>query len=80
MPALIAITRESPPAIGRCRSCDARIEWVETAAGKRMPLDSPVRIAQRYQTQDGRTQLLVDGSATHWATCPDAAAHKRRRA
>ena len=44
----------------KCKTCDARIFWVETDAGKRMPVDP-------------------DGSS-HFATCPDANAHRKPRA
>jgi hypothetical protein len=43
-----------------CRSCTAPIYWIDTKAGKRMPVNP-------------------DGSS-HFATCPNADAHRKPRA
>lgn len=79
----------------RCRSCGAGIRWGAVAAsGKNMPLDvephpdGNVRIAR-----DGFLLEVLGGVAlpaarargdelyrSHFATCPDAGAHRRRTA
>ena len=66
---------------GQCRSCGAPIEWAETVAtGKAMPFDPPI-VALRQQSsmlESGRAVEWVDGGTTHFATCPDGAAWRRR--
>lgn len=71
-----------------CRSCDAKIKWVRTDGGKRMPLDAEphaegtIFILGRRNREVGRV-LLGDaleearerGEAlyrSHFATCPHA--------
>lgn len=50
-------------AIARCSSCRARIVWIVTEKGKRMPLD---------------LRSAVDGRAeAHFAHCPSARMHRR---
>lgn len=58
-----------------CRSCGEPILWVRTAAGKMMPLDAVPRV-------DGNVMReFADGSrlyyVSHFATCPNAASHRR---
>jgi hypothetical protein len=77
------------PASLRCRSCDAPIFWGRTALGKPVPLDAePVASAGRGQyavswPDDGRgVPLAIHDAAihlTHFATCPNAAEHRKRR-
>ncbi len=77
---------------GRCRSCGALIRWVVTQAGKAMPLDpqpdrergnvfvhvggeAEVFGAEMAQTvRIGGVQLYL----SHFATCPDGPAHRRK--
>lgn len=51
----------------RCRSCDARIYWIVTDAGRRMPVDCGA---------DARCVLPTAAAPglgfSHFATCPDA--------
>jgi hypothetical protein len=58
--------------IVRCRSCDARIIFLTTGAGKKMPTD-----ADTVEADDED----FDGSrhTSHFATCPNAAQHRRSR-
>lgn len=62
-----------------CNSCGAEIIWAKTPAGKDMPLDVK-----------GETLWIVEGGAgqpstcrpvqvrkSHFATCPNAAQHRR---
>lgn len=57
--------------ITRCRSCRARIIWFQTPAGKSMPVD-----ADTVEVDDD--QLDLDRHVSHFATCPNAAQHRRR--
>lgn len=79
--------------MNRCRSCNAEIRWAKTAAGKRMPLDlepSPTGNVQ-LGLVGGEEIAIVVGPAdavaaqasgeqlylSHFATCPNAAQHRR---
>lgn len=72
-----------------CSSCGAPIVWAITEAGKRVPLDAkPIRIAIVARGNDGAEiregDALVIGSGangyqSHFATCPNAAAHRKPR-
>lgn len=69
----------------QCRSCGADIVWAKTESGARMPLNaSPTR---GFQLQEGRFveagQAPILGPLTtvyvsHFATCPNAAEHRRK--
>lgn len=63
-----------PPKQGAntCRSCGAEIVWLKTAAGKNMPVD-----AETFETGD---ELFdIKRHTSHFATCPNAAAHRSQR-
>lgn len=75
---------------GACSSCGAPIVWAITEAGKRVPLDAkPIRIAIVARDNDG-AEILDNGArviargengyVSHFATCPNAAAHRKPRA
>jgi membrane-bound ClpP family serine protease len=64
--------REINPATTRCRSCGAMIRWATTIAGRPMPVN-----VGAAQPREIAGRLMVESSATHWATCPNAAAHKK---
>lgn len=55
-----------------CRSCGAAIIWLSTKAGKTMPTD-----ASRVKPHD--TLFDYEQHTSHFATCPNAAAHRRSR-
>ena len=76
---LLEVSRSSPPAIGNCRGCDARIEWVRTQAGRAMPVDAPLVVEQRLEATGDRPVVLIDAAHCHFVTCPDAAQFSRRR-
>lgn len=64
---------------GTCRSCGATIEWAELLSGKRHPFNAPIVVTQTQDNMlDSREILGVEQSQTHFATCPDAAAWRRR--
>ena len=59
--------------ITRCNSCRARIIWLPTQAGRAMPIDA--------DTVEPEDEEFIQGKhGPHWATCPNAAQHRRARA
>jgi hypothetical protein len=52
-----------PTKESRCRSCGARVVWVETATGKKMPLD----LSHARTLEDGES-----AAPSHFAFCKDA--------
>lgn len=76
--------------MNHCRSCGADVLWAKT--GKSMPIDpEPVEDGNvlLYRTPQGlRVVVMSKGDhpdpgasrhTTHFATCPNAARHRRRR-
>ncbi len=57
--------------IVRCRSCNARIIWFKTAAGKNMPVVADT-------VEPGDEKLELPRHVSHFATCPQADQHRRR--
>lgn len=76
-----------------CSSCKQEIRWAVTAGGHRMPVDPelvPDGNLRLEPAPNGRTPRVVvvppaqrvDGELLykpHWATCPFAEQHRRRR-
>ena len=78
-----------------CKSCGARITWLETAGGKRIPIDEdPVEngnivtdvVEGRLVASVFRTPELAAGFApdepryvSHFVTCPQAGAWRKTR-
>jgi hypothetical protein len=65
-----------------CKSCGAPILWVETEKGKAMPLDAaPEQRVMLVQTvAKGATKVkgvVVPCYRAHFATCPNADAHRK---
>lgn len=58
-----------------CRSCGAKIIWLKTKAGKAMPVDSATITESDAAPQYDATQ----GHISHFATCPNAAKHRKPR-
>jgi hypothetical protein len=72
----------------KCRSCNADIIWVVSAAGKPMPLDakSEKRIVMRDKPglapvgkPPPQAAHIVDTYASHFSSCPNAAQHRKAR-
>lgn len=61
----------------KCKSCGADIVWKKTQAGKPVPLNPPEK---RFIDQDGGRVyvMLVDTYVSHFATCPNAAQHRKK--
>jgi hypothetical protein len=75
-----------------CRSCGADIWWAITAKKKRMPVDPPGTHPEPnvpvwrdtltgilYATAEPRPGMPVTPTTSHFATCPNAARHRRKR-
>lgn len=78
----------------RCSSCNARIVFVASAlTGKPMPLDADAVENGNVVLREGRAHVITPGSVeeaqvrangvprfrSHFATCVDAAEHRRSR-
>jgi hypothetical protein len=66
---------------GTCRSCGAPIEWAELTTGRRMPFDRIGAAVEQTGLFIGPRvvhMLDSDTSPTHFMTCPDAKAWRRR--
>ncbi|MGH9549010.1 MAG: hypothetical protein ACRD3W_06535 [Terriglobales bacterium] len=57
---------------GNCRSCDERIIWMKTSTGKNMPVDAET-------VEVGDEEFDPKRHTSHFATCPDAAEHRRKK-
>lgn len=76
-----------------CRSCEARIWWAVTFRGKSTPMEAKPDDRGEWvvdgQTENGAPKVrqvdpLLDPPSiprfqTHWATCPHADKHRRKR-
>ncbi len=71
--------------MNRCRGCAAKVRWVTTASGRKMPVDpDPVRPdGERLfvwpDGEVGRTHPgFTSGYVSHFATCPKAGSFRKR--
>lgn len=75
-----------------CRSCGARIRWIRTVGGKAMPCNAELIRFNRgggpetFVTPEGKVERgkrdregVITGYISHFATCPNANQHRRRR-
>lgn len=79
--------------MSQCRSCDAPIIWAKSPAGKAMPIDAePVPDGNVLLVANGSATpnaIVVEADhqwaegarryKSHFATCPNAASHRRSR-
>lgn len=72
MPDLDDTTEAHERRITRCRSCSARIIFLTTANGNKMPID-----ADSVEPDDEEFDHTKHES--HFATCPNAGKHRRIR-
>jgi hypothetical protein len=93
-PCVVAVATQGAqtPDARKCRTCGASIWWVITENGKRMPLDTKATPGGNIHLYDGTAYVLdVKGQAivehrgngdplytSHFATCPQADAHRKR--
>jgi len=54
--------------MSRCRSCGARIAWIETEGGKKHPIDA----TPEYRWINGKGWKLVETYQSHFVTCPQS--------
>jgi hypothetical protein len=64
---------------GTCKSCGAAILWVVTASGKRMPLDANAERRFVIEPEEPPLALSRETYSSHFATCPNAAQHRKDR-
>ncbi|MFV2091352.1 MAG: hypothetical protein ACC642_11890 [Pseudomonadales bacterium] len=57
-----------------CKSCGAIIIWLKTKQGNRMPVDYA-----SFNTGDSGIFDPGKGHVSHFATCPNAAKHRKPR-
>lgn len=85
-----ALARQKRAKAPRCRSCERPMRWVDTNRGRKMPVDyDPHEDGNVVVHANGRadvyqsTPLDIPAGATlhfsHFATCPNADAHRRSR-
>jgi hypothetical protein len=60
--------------IRRCSSCNAKIIWFKTEAGRNMPVD-----ADTVEPDDDVEELDLERHTSHFATCPNADKHRRTK-
>ena len=63
----------------RCRSCGAAIEWVKTPFGRALPLDAE-STSGNIRVDHGVAYVVKVGAGlrvSHFATCPQAAKHRK---
>jgi hypothetical protein len=58
--------------IKRCSSCNAKIIWFKTEAGRWTPVD-----ADTVEARD--EELDTERHTSHFATCPNADQHRKRK-
>lgn len=71
---ILSTRREGRP----CESCGAPLVWYRTKKGEPMPCNADVK----PHVQDGLLGPpefgLIDAKYSHFATCPNAAQHRKR--
>lgn len=77
--------------MANCKSCNASIEWVSTPTGKKMPIDGDPAPDGNVVLRGGKAVVLgpemlaelpanVPRFKSHFATCPNAAQHRKEPA
>lgn len=65
----------------KCKSCGADIIWAETDKGKKVPLNAKPEkrfVSHTLFASDGSMTVgLHDTYLSHFATCPNAAEHRK---
>lgn len=63
--------------MSECKSCGKKMHWGTTPEGKKIPLDA---VAPVYHlAEDGTAHRLHDAHVTHFATCPSASQHSKKK-
>ena len=59
-----------------CKKCNAKIDWIVTSAGRKMPIDAfPAKNKKRVAVETASGPVDV---VPHFATCPFAGEFKRK--
>ncbi len=63
----------------KCRSCGAYIIWLKTSTGKNIPVDADS--LDDVEIEGGEKPIFdaKAGHISHFATCPNADKHRRRK-
>lgn len=61
----------------RCKTCGAEILWAIKEDGKPIPLYARSRLVAVLISGTSRVQKFVTGHESHFATCPQAAQHRK---
>lgn len=72
------------PPVARCASCRAPIRWFTTPTGNQIPIDESPVLGGNVEMEDGIVTIVkpepeVLRHITHFATCPNAARHRRKK-
>lgn len=70
------------PGGSTCKGCGAPIEWVLTTGGKKMPVDpEPITVVLQVgkAVEGAEAFRVVTGRQSHFASCPNADAFRKRR-
>ena len=85
---------EAPGPVARCRSCGASVVWARTQYGRWMPVDAFPATEGNVSIERQSDGALIAGVraqtwftlrpdvprfTSHFATCPQAGQHRRRR-
>jgi hypothetical protein len=68
----------------KCSSCDAPIVWAQTSDDKPIPLNMPEKrfilvLHRNVERGDYYEARMVETYTSHFATCPHAAQHRKKR-
>jgi hypothetical protein len=70
--------------MAKCSSCGAEILWAKTALGKSIPLDAKgetrlvlLKNGGNFDAETNNEVTIMQTYATHFATCPNAAQHRK---
>ena len=61
-----------------CKGCGAPLEWIDTAAGRSMPVDPEPVFVIEGEGRDERDRELPVAFVPHWKTCTAADSFRRK--
>jgi hypothetical protein len=70
--------------MAHCRSCGAHIDWAETPAGRKIPIEKMPGGNLSVDDPDGKLIATVVGAGrgshvAHFALCPNADEHRKTK-
>ena len=63
---------------GKCRSCGQQVIWIKTVAGKNMSCTPNGEVLSGELVGAGTQDATGVGYISHFATCPNAARHRKK--